>query len=88
MQMKFGTKMVIAVSTVLLLYTIVVLIFSWFGKVVPDSLTMALFAAGIGEYSVLGLIKTSDNKYGNVVYEPVEEEMVIHGFSNDAGHTG
>ena len=84
--MKFRTKMVISVSTVLILYAIVVLFFSWYGKIVPDSLTAGVFAVGVGEYGILGWIKVSDDKNSNVNIYEEPEEVVIHGFNSSEGH--
>lgn len=63
-KMKTSNVVLIVIAIILILFTITNLIL--FAKIgaVPDVLITSVFAACLGEFSVLGVIKTSKIKHG------------------------
>lgn len=59
---RFSKFLVVTVFLLIITYTAIVLWFSAHMWTVPDSLTMAFFAAMIGEFSALGVIRTKKIK--------------------------
>lgn len=62
MKQDFSKPLVIAIVLTVLLYTAIVLLFSWHEKTVPDSLTYSFYAFFGTELFALAAIKVSKVK--------------------------
>ena len=61
-KIKFSNVMVIIVAILLILFTLRVLDIVERGLMEPSALIAAVFAAGLGEFGILGWIKTTKTK--------------------------
>ena len=61
-KIKFSNVMVILVAILLILFTLRVLDIVERGLMEPSALIAAVFAAGLGEFGILGWIKTTKTK--------------------------
>lgn len=62
MNIKFSKLVVIGLFALLIVFTVkMIMVYEATGGV-PDSLIVAVFGAGIGEFSVLGMIKKAEEK--------------------------
>lgn len=64
-KIKFSNVMVILVAILLILFTLRILDIVERGLMEPSSLIAAVFAAGLGEFGILGWIKTTKTKTTN-----------------------
>ena len=62
-KIKFSNVMVCVVSVLLILFTLRILDIVEKGLMEPSSLIAAVFAAGLGEFGILGWIKTTKTKH-------------------------
>lgn len=73
-KMKTTNKVLIFLFAVLTVFTIAMIITFNRMNSVPDTLITCVFAACLGEFSVLGVIKTSKIKHGNDDDEQEDED--------------
>ena len=62
MKGEFSKPLIVSILTTVLLYTAIVLLFSWHGRHVPDSLTYSFYAFFGFEAGWMALIKVSKIK--------------------------
>ncbi len=62
-KIKFSNVMVVIVAILLILFTLRVLDIVERGLMEPSALIAAVFAAGLGEFGILGWIKTTKTKH-------------------------
>ena len=63
-KIKFSNVMVCVVSVLLILFTLRILDIVEKGLMEPSALIAAVFAAGLGEFGILGWIRTTKTKNG------------------------
>ena len=73
--MKTSNKILVLLGIGLFVFTIVMIVIFFIKDSIPDTLVTCVFAACTGEFSVLGWIKTSKEKYRGIEDSPCDESV-------------